>query len=98
MQPGPRDLDHSAAADHHEPEGAAPSFAHPIRESPGQRPSELVNSRETGFEAFYCIPGVEGAHEKGGVEGEIGRFRRGFLVPVPRVTSLVRWPRTFTGC
>ena len=41
-----------------------------------------------GFEAFYCIPGVEGAHEKGGVEGEIGRFRRGFLVPVPRVTSL----------
>ena len=41
-----------------------------------------------GFEAFYCIAGVEGAHEKGGVEGEIGRFRRGFLVPVPRVTSL----------
>jgi transposase len=41
-----------------------------------------------GFEAFYCIPGVEGAHEKGGVEGEIGRFRRGFLVPVPRVRSL----------
>jgi transposase len=41
-----------------------------------------------GFEAFYCIPGVEGAHEKGGVEGEIGRFRRGFLVPVPRVASL----------
>ena len=41
-----------------------------------------------GFEAFYCVPGVEGAHEKGGVEGEIGRFRRRFLVPVPRVTSL----------
>src|SRR6266581_3996909 len=41
-----------------------------------------------GFEAFYCVPGVEGAHEKGGVEGEIGRFRRGFLVPVPRVASL----------
>src|SRR6266487_1525090 len=41
-----------------------------------------------GFEAFYCIPGVEGAHEKGGVEGEIGRFRRGFLVPVPHVASL----------
>ncbi len=29
-----------------------------------------------GFDAFYCIPGVEGAHEKGGVEGEGGRFRR----------------------
>ena len=41
-----------------------------------------------GFEAFYCIAGVEGAHEKGGVEGEIGRYRRGFLVPVPRVKSL----------
>jgi hypothetical protein len=41
-----------------------------------------------GFEAFYCVHGVEGAHEKGGVEGEIGRFRRGFLVPVPRVASL----------
>ena len=27
-----------------------------------------------GFEAFYCLPGAEGAHEKGGIEGEIGRF------------------------
>ena len=41
-----------------------------------------------GFEAFYCEPGIGGAHEKGGVEGEIGRFRRSFMVPVPRVTSL----------
>jgi hypothetical protein len=41
-----------------------------------------------GFESFFCIPGVEGAHEKGGVEGEIGRFRRRHLVPVPRVESL----------
>jgi transposase len=41
-----------------------------------------------GFEAFYCEPGIGGAHEKGGVEGEIGRFRRNFLVPVPRVESL----------
>lgn len=23
-----------------------------------------------GFDAFYCQPGVDGAHEKGGVEGE----------------------------
>ena len=29
-----------------------------------------------GFDAFYCQPGVDGAHEKGGVEGEGGRFRR----------------------
>src|SRR5712692_783044 len=41
-----------------------------------------------GFEAFYCIPGREGAHEKGGVEGEIGRFRRRWFVPVPRAASL----------
>jgi transposase len=41
-----------------------------------------------GFDAFYCEPGAGGAHEKGGVEGEIGRFRRNFLVPVPRVRSL----------
>jgi transposase len=41
-----------------------------------------------GFDAFYCRPGIEGAHEKGGVEGEGGRFRRNHLVPVPRVASL----------
>jgi hypothetical protein len=26
-----------------------------------------------GFDSFYCIPGSEGSHEKGGVEGEGGR-------------------------
>jgi hypothetical protein len=31
---------------------------------------------------------LEGSHEKGGVEGEIGRFRRRHLVPVPKVASL----------
>lgn len=41
-----------------------------------------------GFDSFFCRPGLEGAHEKGGVEGEIGRFRRTHLVPVPRVASL----------
>jgi transposase len=41
-----------------------------------------------GFDAFYCIPGQEGAHEKGGVEQEGGRFRRTHLVPVPEVNSL----------
>ncbi|MGI5132489.1 IS21 family transposase [Pseudonocardia sp. CA-107938] len=41
-----------------------------------------------GFEAFYCQPGVEGAHEKGGVEGDGGRFRRTHLVPVPEVADL----------
>jgi transposase len=41
-----------------------------------------------GFDGFFCIPGKQGAHEKGGVEGEIGRFRRRHLVPVPNVASL----------
>jgi transposase len=41
-----------------------------------------------GFESFYCHPGVEGAHEKGGVEGEGGRFRRNHLVPVPKVETM----------
>jgi transposase len=41
-----------------------------------------------GFDSFYCIPGIEGAHEKGGVEGEVGRFRRRHLVPVPKVTDM----------
>ncbi|MFN2536095.1 MAG: IS21 family transposase [Pseudonocardiaceae bacterium] len=41
-----------------------------------------------GFEPFYCLPGKEGAHEKGGVEHEGGRFRRTHLVPVPEVASL----------
>ena len=41
-----------------------------------------------GYDSFFCIPGKDGAHEKGGVEGEIGRFRRRHLVPVPHVASL----------
>ncbi|MDO0929765.1 IS21 family transposase [Streptomyces sp. TG1A-8] len=41
-----------------------------------------------GIESFYCRPGIEGAHEKGGVEGQIGYFRRNHFVPVPEVASL----------
>ena len=40
------------------------------------------------FAAFYCEPGIAGAHEKGGVEGQVGYFRRNHLVPVPEVDSL----------
>jgi transposase len=39
-----------------------------------------------GFSAEFCTPG-EG-HEKGGVEGEGGQFRRNYLTPVPRVRNL----------
>lgn len=42
-----------------------------------------------GFDSFFCQPGIKGSHEKGGVEGEVGRFRRRHLVPVPRVASMV---------
>ncbi|HEV8054370.1 MAG TPA: IS21 family transposase [Candidatus Limnocylindrales bacterium] len=36
----------------------------------------------------FTTPGIAGAHEKGGVEGEVGRFRRNHLVPVPRFADL----------
>ena len=39
-----------------------------------------------GFEAEFCTPGE--AHEKGGVEGEGGYFRRNHLTPVPEVHDL----------
>lgn len=41
-----------------------------------------------GFDAFYCHPWIEGAHEKGGIEGDVGRFRRTHLSPMPVVDSL----------
>lgn len=37
------------------------------------------------FTSEFCQPGVRGAHEKGGVEGSSGHFRRTHLVPVPVV-------------
>ncbi len=40
------------------------------------------------FESAFTRRGREGAHEKGGVEGEVGRYRRRRLVPLPRVGSL----------
>lgn len=54
----------------------------------------VENERWTAFrshfsiEPFYCQPGLQGAHEKGGVEGQIGWYRRNHLVPVPEVDSL----------
>src|SRR6266540_3808708 len=42
-----------------------------------------------GFDSFFCQPGIKGSHEKGGVESEVGRFRRRHLVPVPHVASMV---------
>ncbi|MEX0789806.1 MAG: IS21 family transposase [Actinomycetota bacterium] len=53
-----------------------------------ENPKFVALRSHYGFGSFFCLPGVEAAHEKGGVEGEIGRFRRRWLVPVPRVASL----------
>lgn len=40
-----------------------------------------------GFTGSFTTPGLRGAHEKGGVEGEVGRFRRRWLTPVPEVAD-----------
>jgi len=48
-------------------------------------------------DAFYCQPGIKGAHEKGGVEGDIGRFRRNHLVPVPEVDSIAQLNELIEG-
>jgi hypothetical protein len=40
------------------------------------------------FCSQFTTPGLEGAHQKGGVEGEVGRHRSNHLVPVPRVANL----------
>jgi transposase len=40
------------------------------------------------FQSQFTTAGLEGAHEKGGVEGEVGRCRRSHLVPVPHVADL----------
>jgi transposase len=39
------------------------------------------------FESQFATPGIKGAHEKGGIEGEVGRHRRNHLVPVPTVVG-----------
>jgi hypothetical protein len=50
-----------------------------------------------GFDSFFCRPGQDGSHEKGGVEGEIGRFRRRHLVPIPTVASLAELNERITA-
>ncbi len=40
------------------------------------------------FESFHCRPGPEGAHDKGGLEGEVGRCRRCQFGPMPNVGSV----------
>jgi transposase len=53
-----------------------------------EHPRFVAMRSHYGYDSFFCAAGIEGAHEKGGVEGEIGRFRRRHLTPIPRVGSL----------
>lgn len=53
-----------------------------------ENPRFIAMRSHYGFDSFFCIPGKDGAHEKGGVEGEVGRFRRNHLVPLPEFESL----------
>ena len=46
-----------------------------------------------GFDSFFCIPGEAGAHEKGGIEGEVGRSRRRHFVPLPKARTLAELNR-----
>ena len=58
-----------------------------------ENPRFIALRSHYGFDSFFCEPGIEGAHEKGGVEGEIGRFRRRHLTPGPTPAVLGRAQR-----
>src|SRR5471032_1410978 len=50
-----------------------------------------------GFQSEYCNPAS--GNEKGGVEGEVGRYRRNWLVPVPEASDLAELNRRLlAGC
>jgi transposase len=51
-----------------------------------------------GYDSFYCRPGLEGSHEKGGVEGDIGWFRRNHLVPMPKVSCVAELNEYIEAC
>jgi transposase len=50
------------------------------------------------YQSWFTLVGIEGAHEKGGVEGEVGRFRRNHLVPVPEVADLAELNGLLLAC
>jgi transposase len=50
------------------------------------------------FTSVFCEPGVDGAHEKGGVENGQGRFRRAHLVPVPEFPDLAAYNAHLLAC
>lgn len=50
------------------------------------------------FESAFCRVGIRGAHEKGGVEGSVGRFRRNYLVPIPSKNDVVDLNKFLIEC
>lgn len=62
-----------------------------------ENPRWVLFRSHYGFDAFYCLPGIKGAHEKGGIEGEVGRFRRNHLSPMPVVGSLAELNERIIG-
>lgn len=50
------------------------------------------------YESWFTLVGIQGAHEKGGVEGEVGRFRRNHLVPVPEFADLAAVNEFLLAC
>jgi transposase len=50
------------------------------------------------YQSWFTLVGIEGAHEKGGVENEVGRFRRNHLVPVPEVADLAELNERLLAC
>jgi len=63
-----------------------------------ENPRFIAMRSHYGFDSFFCIPGIEGAHEKGGVEGEVGRFRRRWLTPVPEFDTLADLNEYMAAC
>ena len=49
-----------------------------------------------GFQTDFCNPAR--GNEKGGVEGEVGYFRRNHLVPIPQVKDLEELNQHLRGC
>lgn len=50
------------------------------------------------FESVFCKPGQQGAHEKGGVEGGVGRFRRAHMVPIPKFKDFTELNESLVQC
>jgi hypothetical protein len=56
-----------------------------------------TSSKNFSITPFYCEPGLHGAHEKGGAEGQVGYWRRNYLSPVPHVDSFDELNDAFAG-